>query len=329
MTYIEELFHEAYLADIPKSQQDVLLLPKGISEECTTSLYVDRDYFLGMLRNQRGKDGMNEAILSTVLSAPEKNNFLVFYILARNANLMQIYLDKLQEYSSNNEKSVAEPRFNRELFRAMAEMESNNTTDNTSSESNNSQENYYQASKELNKEGEMPTEQALEVLEKEKSAFLMEMEKGLEKFCKLLSISPSQLSKEEQDLKVYEPTEEDILNEKKYTEEVEMVDRDMDRLVCKDALHLLFSLDDMSPSLKDDFLQGVVELMPYLKEEDQLSVMGTLTSAFMGKSTNNVDLKDAINKLSEVGIKNYKFDSIDKLHAIMIAFFYSDEEDVK
>ena len=329
MNYMEELFAEGYLADAPIHYQDVLLLPKGITPDCTIPLYVNRDYFVDMMRKQRRNGGMNEAILLTILSAPDKGNFSVFTILANTNSLMQIYLDKLQDYTTKEEERGEQEYLDKNLLDMRIATELNTTTNYITpvEEMSLGVSDVVTQSTESVEVSEQ--EDNIQNLEKEKNTFLSEMEKGLEKFCRLFSISKVQYVSNQVDKVEYIPTEEDIKNVRRYEQETSQINKDVERLVDKDALHLLFSLDDIPRNLKDDFLHGVVELMPYLEEADQLNIMNILTSAFMGTTTDNNKLKDAIFKLSDIGIKNYKFKSIDKLYAIMIAFFYAEEDDVQ
>lgn len=334
MNYMEELYHKAYLSDSPKGAQDVLLLPKGISPDCTTAMYVNRDLFIETFRNQRGKDGLNEAILSTILSAPEKNNFSVFTILAQEESLLEIYKEKLLELKSANPESYTNNQLlDRGMFESLQESEEPNEGDeeNLIPEREQTYAGNYTGDFSANFVGdEEKRNSAIALLEDEKKKILDELESSLEKFCSLLSYPAkiekiTEMAEESKEPEEYQPTEEDIQLAKSYSEEISKMNENIDGLVRRDVFHLLYSLNDVSQEVKDSFLKGVIELMPLLPEERQIYVLNTLTASFMGRQTNNAQLKEVVTELANAGVQNYKFSAIDSLYAILLEFFYSED----
>ena len=310
MGYMEDLYSAGYIAEHPENPSDILLMPKSISSGCEYSLFVNRDTFVDTLKKQRCKDGMNEAILSSILEAPEKQEYAVFNILLADRGISEIYMrkqaflhpEKVHEEISEVITSAGKARERLKFL----EVEEEDNADY----------------KQTGSETVTPLMSEPPNLDIKKAKFLGEVGKSLDDFCTALP-----LVRVDEVNPIEEKTPENTEKYSEYQKLIETVSTDLKQLSEKNVLYALFSLGDTPIELKESFAEGISEILPELAEDDRSVLMQVLLATFFGVEVGSDHLREAILRVIEVGVSTYRFDSVNKVCKIVLDFFHKKEEE--
>lgn len=330
-----------YIGDTPRDADDILLLPRGVTKEVVQPLFIKRDTFLNVLKEQRGSEGMSEAILTSIMNAPKKEDYAVFSIIANNAEILQEYKNLLegeQPTDNKNESNDWVTEFESAL--AVEEMNEDEEElldkDNPNHEPNKEIPDKDSPNYEPNKE--IPDEKPISLL-KDKQINFQEQEEISLLFNKIellteLVTERSNMNKKLLDsivdsisnIKITDPVIQEANEEQKieYTKKIDAFKAHLFSLTEID-IHLSNLL--IVPDMQADsilFIEGFINILAKASAEDKTKFFHLIAFSYFGfEEPEDKELDDCICDLLNIGLSNYMFEDIDKVCSIIFNFVES------
>lgn len=322
--YLKDLYSMGYIGDTPRDADDILLLPRGVTKEVVQSLFIKRDTFLNVLKEQRGSEGMSEAILTSIMNAPKKEDYAVFSIIANNAEILQEYKNLLEGEQPTDNKNESNDWVT-EFESALAVEEMNEDEEELLNKDNPNHE--------PNKE--IPAEKQISLL-KDKQINFQEQEEislllnKIELLTELVT-ERSNMNKKLLDsivdsisnIKITDPVIQEANKEQKieYTKKIDAFKVHLFSLTEID-IHLsnLLTVPDMQAD-SILFIEGFINILAKASVEDKTKFFHMIAFSYFGfEEPEDKELDDCICDLLNIGLSNYMFEDIDKVCSIIFNF---------
>lgn len=322
--YLKDLYSMGYIGDTPRDADDILLLPRGVTKEVVQSLFIKRDTFLNVLKEQRGSEGMSEAILTSIMNAPKKEDYAVFSIIANNAEILQEYKNLLEGEQPTDNKNESNDWVT-EFESALAVEEMNEDEEELLNKDNPNHE--------PNKE--IPAEKQISLL-KDKQINFQEQEEislllnKIELLTELVT-ERSNMNKKLLDsivdsisnIKITDPVIQEA-NKEQIIEYAKKIDAFKAHLFSLTEIDIHLSNLLIVPDMQSDsilFIEGFINILAKASVEDKTKFFHMIAFSYFGfEEPEDKELDDCICDLLNIGLSNYMFEDIDKVCSIIFNF---------